>query len=310
VALDRLPPWAARAALAATAALALVTIADMVRLHPYEYLYFNRAVAGGLAGASRDFELDYWGATGREAMAWVERNVETAGDVPLSVATTLHQSVAAHWLAPQDRARFRFTSDPLDVPDLRLVTTRWFEHRATGKVLHVIERMGVPLLYVIQTFPENEPLVLEGGDAAVALAPADGWAALPKFRFGDDRDAFLLVRSRGQRAEGEVRVLTPSSGGIPDAAALRAEVTALADEASRGPTRSAPRAIEGPGSRGWLRVGARTAAFAVQVGPAGGPAAALVGSIHFEVAPDRLEAELEDWIRSARLADGRERRPP
>jgi hypothetical protein len=238
-------------------------------------------------------------------MVWVARNVETAGDVPLSVATTLHESVAAHWLAAQDRARFRFTGDPLEVADLRLVTTRWFEHRATGKVLHVVERMGVPLLYVIQTFPEGEPLVLEGGDAAVALGPGAGWSGLPQFRFGGARGAFLLRRSRGAPAHGEARVLTPESGGIPDAAELRAQVAGLA-----GSDRAALRAVEGPASRGWLAVRAGTGAFAVQVGPPGAVAAAVVGSIRFAGAPEDVEAELENWIRFARLAEGRDRRPP
>src|SRR5262249_6992987 len=34
-------------------------VTEMVRLHPYEYTYFNR-LAGGIRGADRKFMLDYW----------------------------------------------------------------------------------------------------------------------------------------------------------------------------------------------------------------------------------------------------------
>jgi hypothetical protein len=52
---------------AAVAAGAVVFIAgiaspvvEMVRLHPYQYTYFNRFV-GGVPGARQDFMVDYWG---------------------------------------------------------------------------------------------------------------------------------------------------------------------------------------------------------------------------------------------------------
>jgi hypothetical protein len=35
-------------------------VIEMVRLHPYQYTYFNR-VAGGVAGARSQFMIDYWG---------------------------------------------------------------------------------------------------------------------------------------------------------------------------------------------------------------------------------------------------------
>jgi hypothetical protein len=38
----------------------------MVRLHPYEYTYFNR-LAGGVAGAQGRYMLDYWGLSLKQA---------------------------------------------------------------------------------------------------------------------------------------------------------------------------------------------------------------------------------------------------
>ncbi len=56
---------AAAAAFAALAGIAL-PIVDMVRLHPYEYTYFNR-LAGGVAGAHGRYMLDYWGLSFKQA---------------------------------------------------------------------------------------------------------------------------------------------------------------------------------------------------------------------------------------------------
>ncbi len=46
--------------------LVLPGVIDGVHLHPYEYIYYNRFV-GGVSGAFRQFELDYWGTSYREA---------------------------------------------------------------------------------------------------------------------------------------------------------------------------------------------------------------------------------------------------
>jgi hypothetical protein len=53
-------------------------IAGIVRLHPYEYTYFN-ALAGGTAGAEGKYGLDYWCTSYREAMAYVNE-VAAPGD--------------------------------------------------------------------------------------------------------------------------------------------------------------------------------------------------------------------------------------
>ncbi len=41
-----------------------------VRLHPYEYVYYNSLI-GGVDGAVRRFETDYWGTSFKEAMEYV-----------------------------------------------------------------------------------------------------------------------------------------------------------------------------------------------------------------------------------------------
>ncbi|MDO9302211.1 MAG: hypothetical protein Q7T89_12545, partial [Anaerolineales bacterium] len=58
--------------------IALVTlclipgIAGIIRLHPYEYIYYNSFI-GGVDGAQERFELDYWGISYREAAEHVNK---------------------------------------------------------------------------------------------------------------------------------------------------------------------------------------------------------------------------------------------
>ena len=47
------------AAMAAMAAFCVWDVVTLVRLHPYEYLFYN-SIVGGLEGASRRYETDYW----------------------------------------------------------------------------------------------------------------------------------------------------------------------------------------------------------------------------------------------------------
>jgi len=44
----------------------------IVSLHPYEYIYYN-SLAGGVRGAFRNYDLDYWGTSYREAANYVNQ---------------------------------------------------------------------------------------------------------------------------------------------------------------------------------------------------------------------------------------------
>jgi hypothetical protein len=48
-------------------------VIDMIELHPYQYVYFNR-ISGGLARADSQYETDYWGLSIRDAMEWLNQN--------------------------------------------------------------------------------------------------------------------------------------------------------------------------------------------------------------------------------------------
>jgi Dolichyl-phosphate-mannose-protein mannosyltransferase len=51
---------------AAVGAMLALPLADMRRLHPYEYTHFNR-IAGGVAGAKGRYMVDYWGLALKQA---------------------------------------------------------------------------------------------------------------------------------------------------------------------------------------------------------------------------------------------------
>jgi hypothetical protein len=65
-ALRRRSHWLAAAAGIAFSTGIALPIVEMVRLHPYEYTYFNR-LAGGVAGARGRYMLDYWGLSFKQA---------------------------------------------------------------------------------------------------------------------------------------------------------------------------------------------------------------------------------------------------
>src|SRR5262245_6689019 len=139
-------PRAVRASVAAaTLAAAAVTARDMVALHPYESVYFNRLVAGGLRGANGRFETDYWGNSYREGIEWVMKNVPGEG---IHVANCSNPFQTSYYLG--GAAGTRFIPVLLEQnPDILLATTRGDCHRnAGGRVLHTVERQGVVLLYV------------------------------------------------------------------------------------------------------------------------------------------------------------------
>ena len=69
-------------ALAAVLAAGLaVPVIGMVRLHPYEYVYFN-ALAGGVRGAQSRYMLDYWGLAFKQAAEALRAHLAAAHAQP------------------------------------------------------------------------------------------------------------------------------------------------------------------------------------------------------------------------------------
>jgi len=137
--------------------LAGVTVTDMARLHPYEYAFFNRS-SGGVRSALGRYETDYWGVSHKEGIDWLIRNYKpNAPKGSIRVANTAADFQTSYYLHPDRAETERFSPvAKRDHPDVMLSITRFDVHlKYPGKVLHVVERMGTPLLYVTELDPRG-----------------------------------------------------------------------------------------------------------------------------------------------------------
>jgi len=124
-------------------------LAQMGVLHPYEYLYFN-PVSGGLRGAVGKFELDDSSHTLREA---ADRLV---GIVKMEEGASFGKKVHGVFVcpspfsaAPEFPPSIRLVGSP-DGADFALYTAHSLCSFMRGwKVIDRVERMGVPLAYVV-----------------------------------------------------------------------------------------------------------------------------------------------------------------
>ncbi len=134
-----------RIALAAGALVSIAGIAApvaaMVRVHPYEYTYFNRFV-GGVAGARSRYMLDYWGLSLTQAARQlrsviVGQHLEPPHGTWTVAVCGPHPPVAVA-LGPQ----FTTTWDPKGA-DFAITLEEFYCARLDAPVLFEIKRAGV-----------------------------------------------------------------------------------------------------------------------------------------------------------------------
>ncbi len=134
-----------------TALVALVVlpgVIGIVRLHPYEYVYYN-TFAGGEVGAFRRFELDYWGTSYREAADWLNRHAPPDAavwvegpahllDIYLRDDLRLYSSYEAERAEQYDFvvSTTRYDLDLISYPDAKIV----YEVERGNAVLTVIKQ--------------------------------------------------------------------------------------------------------------------------------------------------------------------------
>ncbi len=150
--------------LAAAAGLAILVAgfgwdaSSLYRLHPDEYLFFNPLV-GGLAGASRRYDTDYWVNIMPEAVGDLEHYLDQTDRV--------HGKSYRRYLVVVCGERLPFEK----VADSRLVWTKdqksadFFiaptqancDHAIDGRVVATVERLGVPIGVVKELNPKAQP---------------------------------------------------------------------------------------------------------------------------------------------------------
>jgi tetratricopeptide (TPR) repeat protein len=127
-------------------AVLLLTLWNVVAMHPNQVVYFNRVFAGGIQSAALFYETDYWNHTYRQGIQWLEVHAEEFAAVGQKSSVG---SLYPNLKEMVDPARFSI-AEPEDA-DFYLANTRYDLHRMVpGIVIHTIQTQGVPLLYVIQ----------------------------------------------------------------------------------------------------------------------------------------------------------------
>ena len=137
---------------AAFAGLALIFLGfgwdatTLYRLHPDEYLYFNPLV-GGLAGASRRYDTDYWFNIMPEAVGDLEHFLDrTEGTAGLARPRRHYKVVVCGERLPFEKeadAQLEWTKDIYSADFFIAPTNMNCDRYLDGRVIATIERLGV-----------------------------------------------------------------------------------------------------------------------------------------------------------------------
>jgi hypothetical protein len=135
----------------------------LVMLHPYEYLFYNPLV-GGLKGASRRYDLDYWFDSMPESVRLLESYLQRTEPVdarrPLQVypVAVCGERLSFEHILGHLQPRFDFTPR-WDQSQFFIAPTQMNCDRALdGRVIGIVERLGVPIAYVKDRRALTQPI--------------------------------------------------------------------------------------------------------------------------------------------------------
>jgi hypothetical protein len=143
--LERLAAWRPAAALGGGAVLAIGCVLpaiEMVKLHPYEYTYFNR-IEGGVQAADMHYMLDYWGLSLKQASQALRARLSETHEAPVG-----HSRWKAAVCGPHPPAQvalgpdFEVEWDPRGA-DFALMLGEFYCARLDAPVMVEIKRDGV-----------------------------------------------------------------------------------------------------------------------------------------------------------------------
>jgi hypothetical protein len=154
--------------------LLVLVLLPMIRLHPYQYIYYNE-IAGGTANAAARYETDYWGTSYRELAHRFSRTVARHPDHFPRPHIILNMEHVPHlfqpFLQPPPGFQFHVTRSNPRRDHFYAANTLWFAHTFyDGPPLLTVSRMDIPLAVIrdrrhltpeqrqMSTFPlKNEP---------------------------------------------------------------------------------------------------------------------------------------------------------
>jgi hypothetical protein len=117
-----------------------------IRLYPYQYVYYNQLV-GGVSGAYRVFELDYWSLAFKEAQSYINQTAGVNANIFVGNSKPSAQTFARRDLIFN---AFGGRRKNWEKYDFIIVSTaaNSDEKFAEFLTVFVVERDGVPLVYV------------------------------------------------------------------------------------------------------------------------------------------------------------------
>lgn len=117
-----------------------------IKLYPYEYIYYNQLV-GGLQGAYRTFELDYWNLGYQEAQSYINQTAGRNAKIYVDSSKALAQKFARADLLFNTLGRKK--SDWVEYDYIIVSTAKNADQDFTMfPTVFVVKRDGVPLMYV------------------------------------------------------------------------------------------------------------------------------------------------------------------
>jgi hypothetical protein len=160
IGLDRaLAALKTRDRLAASGGLAIMTACllwdgvTLIRLHPYEYLFYNSLV-GGLEGASRRYDLDYWFSSMPEAIGVLEAYLRRTAPGDANWATQVYSVAVCGERLPFEKTvtlpqlRWDFMSQWQQSEFFIAPTQLNCDRDLDGEIIGAVERLGVTIAYV------------------------------------------------------------------------------------------------------------------------------------------------------------------
>jgi hypothetical protein len=135
--------WARAITVAALAGSLVWNATILVRLHPYEYMFYNRIV-GGLHGADRRYEMDYWVNMMPEAVRALESYLNLANEKSPKIYTV---GVCGEQFSFEAYADKRLRASPgwLEADFFIAPTQLNCDKLVDGRVIAKIERMGITI---------------------------------------------------------------------------------------------------------------------------------------------------------------------
>lgn len=120
-------------------------LVTFIKLHPYEYVYFNE-ISGGLEGAYQKYDMDYWGASYKEGTQWLVDN----GSFGKDTLTYVYSCNLSNSVRYYSDFAFDLTSDRESAIYTLCTTEDFIQSPNTGEIIHTVSRFGTPLLYVLK----------------------------------------------------------------------------------------------------------------------------------------------------------------